>query len=298
MLLLAAPIALLSAALPREPGWTQPTLTALMPVAHLARRPTRNRGISVPIPLAAAGPPMPQVHGGDDPRRPLIVIDPGHGGHDPGARNDRSGALEKDLTLALALAVRDELLKRGRVRVALTREDDRFLALEERYGIARDMDAALFVSVHADASDEAKAHGATVYTLSDTASDREASRLAARENGANQINGVDLSNKNSAVASILIDLSQRETMAASVRFAELLYREAKAFMPFRAPWRRSAALVVLRAPDTPSVLFEAGYVSNDADAAWLSGNDGKAKVAQGLARAIAIFAATRAGSAE
>lgn len=260
----------------------------------MAKRPPRHVGLSVPLPPITEGPAIPRILGPSDPSRPLIVIDPGHGGHDPGARNGRSGAMEKDVTLAVANALRDELLKGGRVRIAMTRDDDSFLALEERFGIARDMGAALFISIHADASEEQHAHGATVYTLSDVASDAEAERLAARENRANILNGVDLTGKSSAVSSILIDLMQRETMTASVRFAELLHRESASLVAFRAPWHRRAALVVLRAPDTPSVLFETGYISNDDEAARLASPEGRQRIAQGISRAVAIYAATLA----
>ncbi|MBO9574264.1 MAG: N-acetylmuramoyl-L-alanine amidase [Sphingobium sp.] len=269
-----------------------PEHALLAPTANMARRPPRYVGLSVRLPPITKGPPTPKIYGPLSSARPLVMIDPGHGGHDPGARHGASGTTEKDVTLAVALAMRDELLKTGRIRVALTREDDQFLALEERYGLARDMGAALFISIHADASDEAGAHGATVYTLSDVASDEEAGRLAARENRANILNGIDLSGRSSAVSSILIDLTQRETMATSVRFAELLHRETQAQLPFRAPWHRSASLVVLRAPDIPSVLFETGYISNDSEAKRLSSAEERRKIAQGLARAITIFTAT------
>ncbi len=289
MLFLAASLAIatLPAAPPdaRLPG---------APAAAMAKRPRplRNVGLSAHLPAITQGPAMPKIYGPDDPTRPLIMIDPGHGGHDPGARNAATGAMEKDVTLAVASAVRDELLKGGRLRVAMTREDDRFLALEERFGLARDMGAALFISIHADASEEAMAHGATVYTLSDVASDAEAERLATRENRANILGGVDLTGKSSAVSSILIDLTQRETMTASTRFAELLHRQTEPLVGFRTPWHRRAALVVLRAPDTPSVLFETGYISNDEEAARLGSKDGQHRVAQGVAQAVAIYAAT------
>ena len=289
MLFLAATLAL--AAMP--PAAQGPALPATTSAA-MARPPhrPRNIGLSVRLPPITQGPAIPKIYGPHDNSRPLIVIDPGHGGHDPGARNARSGAMEKDLTLAVALALKEELLKSGRLRVALTREDDSFLALEERFGLARDMGAALFISIHADASEETGAHGATVYTLSDVASDAEAERLAARENRANILNGVDLSGKSSAVSSILIDLMQRETMSASAKFADLLHRETAPLVAFREPWHRRAALVVLRAPDTPSVLFETGYVSNDDEAARLATPEGRRRIAEGVARAIAIFAAT------
>lgn len=261
------------------------------PIAQMAPRP-RHRGASIRIPDPAPGPLLPPVQGPKDASRPLIIIDAGHGGHDPGARNSHNGWQEKDLTLAIARSVRAELLKGGRIRVALTRDDDRFLALEERYGIAREMGAALFISIHADASEEGGARGATVYTLSEVATDKEADRLAARENRADVLNGVDLSGKSSAVSSILIDLMQRRTTGASVRFAELLHREAAPLIAFRTPYHRRASLVVLRAPDTPSVLFETGYISNDKEAAWLGTPEGRNKVAQGIARAVAVYVAT------
>jgi N-acetylmuramoyl-L-alanine amidase len=264
-----------------------------MPIAAMAPRP-RNRGASIRIPDPAPAPPLPPIQGPSDASRPLIIIDPGHGGHDPGARNGHNGWQEKDLTLAIGRSVRDALLRSGRVRVALTRDDDRFLALEERYTIGREMGAALFISIHADASEEGGARGATVYTLSEVASDKEADRLATRENRADVLNGVDLSGKSSAVSSILIDLMQRRTMGASVRFAELLHREAAPLITFRTPYHRRASLVVLRSPDTPSVLFETGYISNDSEAAWLGTPEGRAKVAQGIARAVAVYVATNA----
>jgi len=290
MLILAAALALSAPSSPSPAGL--PTLA--IAAARMAKAPPRNIGLHVRLPPITDGPAIPKIYGPADPSRPLIVIDPGHGGHDPGARNARTGAMEKDLTLAFARSLRDEMLKSGRLRVALTREDDSFLALEERYGLARDMGAALFISIHADASEEPGAHGATVYTLSDVASDAEAERLAARENRANVLGGVDLSGKSSAVSSILIDLMQRETMTASARFAELLHREAAPALGFREPWHRRAALVVLRAPDTPSVLFETGYVSNDDEAARLGSAEGRAQIAKGVANAIAIYAATLA----
>jgi len=260
----------------------------LAPAARMARPPARRRGISVRIPDAAPSIALPSVEGPADPRRPLVVIDAGHGGHDPGASNAELGLREKDLTLAIAQAIRDELLKTGRIRVALTRNDDRFLVLQERYGIARQLGARLFISVHADAAETPTARGATVYTLSDVASDREAARLAARENRSDIIGGVDLAGASSSVSNILIDLTQRETMDTSSRFADLLHREAVAHFPFRDPPHRFASLVVLKSPDTPSVLFEAGYISNAEDARWLATRDGRLQIAKGVAAAISV----------
>lgn len=263
------------------------------PVAMNARPPRRMHSITVPIPPASSGIALPIVQGPRGSDRPLVVIDAGHGGHDPGAINKETGAREKDVTLAVALAIRDALLQSGRVRVALTRSDDRFLVLQERYGIARRLGTDLFISVHADSADNDEAHGATIYTLSETASDREAAKLAARENKADIINGIDLASQGSDVTSILIDLTQRETMAASSAFARLLQREASPYVPFRSAYHRFASLIVLKAPDTPSVLFETGYISNRTDAAFLASREGRAKIALGVAKAVEVHFARR-----
>ncbi|WP_022683707.1 N-acetylmuramoyl-L-alanine amidase [Sphingobium bisphenolivorans] len=261
---------------------------------YMAPRPRKRlHSITVPIPPVARGVTLPRVEGPRDTSRPLVVIDAGHGGHDPGAVNEKAGEREKDVTLAIAEQVRDQLLKSGRIRVALTRDDDRFLVLQERYGIARQLNADLFISIHADSADNDQARGATVYTLSETASDREAARLAARENKADVLNGVNLGGQSSDVSSILIDLTQRESMNVSVSFARLLQREAAPFVPFRAAYHRFASLMVLKAPDTPSVLFETGYISNPDDAAFLASKEGQANIARGLARAIEVHFARR-----
>jgi N-acetylmuramoyl-L-alanine amidase len=286
MALLASLLVLTSPALP------VPNHALSSGTAHMSRPPSRGR-IVVRIPDAAAAIPLPPVEGPNDPKRPLVVIDPGHGGHDPGAYNGSLNLREKDLTLATAQAVRDELLKTGRFRVALTRSDDRFLVLQERYSIARKLEADLFISIHADAAEDSDARGATVYTLSDVASDQEAARLAARENRVDVINGVDLSDASAAVSSILIDLTRRETMEASAQFAEILYREGLPHFRFRKPYHRQASLVVLKAPDTPSVLLETGYVSNKADAGWMATRDGRLQLAKGVAAAVSVYFARK-----
>lgn len=262
--------------------------------ANMAPRPAKRiHSISVPIPPVARGISLPPVEGPRDASRPLVVIDAGHGGHDPGAINRETGRQEKDVTLSIARAIRDQLLRSGRVRVALTRDDDRFLVLQERYGIARKLNADLFISIHADSADNDTARGATVYTLSETASDREAARLAARENKADVLNGVNLGGQTSDVSSILIDLTQRESMNISVSFARLLQREAAPYMPFKGTAHRFASLMVLKAPDTPSVLFETGYISNRDDASFLASREGQGNIARGVARAIEVHFARR-----
>ena len=258
--------------------------------ARMAPRPRREtHSISIPIPAPAPAIALPPVEGPRDPDRPLIVIDAGHGGHDPGAINMTHGWREKDITLAIARAIRAELLKSGRFRVALTRDDDLFLILQERYGLARRLGADLFLSIHADASMDAGVRGASIYTLSEIASDRESARLAARENRADILNGVDLSGRSSAVSNILIDLAQRDAMTRSTRFARILEREARPFVAFLNPAHRFASLVVLKSPDTPSILLETGYISNDDDGASIRSAAGQRRIAQGVARAVAVF---------
>lgn len=279
-----------------------PTIVVARPAADAptylaAARPAKRYSVTVPIGKPKPALPLPRIEGPDNPRLPLVVIDAGHGGHDPGAVNAQSGKREKDITLGLAKAIRDELVASGRVRVALTRADDRFLVLEERYGIARRLKADLFISVHADAADSEQASGASIYTLSEVASDREAARLAARENKANIINGVDLGAHSNDVSSILIDLTQRETMAVASDFARLLQREASDDVKFRSTAHRFASFVVLKAPDTPSVLFETGFISNKADAEFLASPDGRKKLARGVRDAIQIHFARQVAEA-
>lgn len=267
---------------------------------EMARRPSlppANVGsrVSLPVPAAKRAPALPRIYGEDD-SRPLVVIDAGHGGKDPGALNDEAGLREKDVTLKTALAIKDRLLASGRVRVALTREDDRFLILQERYGIARRLKADLFISIHCDSAGNPEATGATAYTLSEVASDKEAARLAARENKADIIAGLDLGDQASDISSLLIDLAQRETMNRSANFARLLGREARPLIPTKDNFHRMASLVVLKAPDMPSILFETGYISNAGDAEFLGSKDGRGRVAESVARAAEVYFARRMAS--
>jgi N-acetylmuramoyl-L-alanine amidase len=222
---------------------------------------------------------LPRVTPARGTNPPLIVIDPGHGGRDPGAASPFTDRPEKDITLALALAMRDTLAASGRVRVAMTREDDRYLVLEDRYRIARRLDADLFISIHADtapANDAAR--GATVYTLSEVAS--------------GGIGGARLS-PDPSVNLILIDLAQRESMNVSADFARLLYREAAPIFPFRPIWHRFAAFIVLKAPDIPSILFESGYLTNETDTAYILSPQGRREIAEGMKRAVEAHFARR-----
>lgn len=258
--------------------------------ADAARRPRNRYALSIELDPPVAGPPPPRITGRND--RPLVVIDAGHGGVDPGAIAP-NGVREKDVTLAVARAIRDELIRGGRVRVALTRDDDRFLVLQERAQIARGLKADLFISIHADSAPNTGATGATIYTLSEVASDATAARLAARENKADVINGVNLSGQAADISSILIDLAQRETMNASARFAQLLHREGNGMMPFRGAYHRMAGFAVLKSPDTPAILLEVGYLTNPADVSRLVSAAGRSAIAQAIRRAVDVQFARR-----
>ncbi|WP_343061285.1 N-acetylmuramoyl-L-alanine amidase [Novosphingobium flavum] len=243
------------------------------------------------LPVAGAALGLPPVQGPLDASRPLVVIDAGHGGHDPGA--GPADMPEKAVTLALARALRDQLLAEGGIRVALTRDEDRYLLLPERADIARRLKADLFISIHADSADNAEASGATLYTLSDRGSSDTAAQLAAKENRADTVNGIALGGQSDAVSAILVDLSQRESAARSVEFARLVLREAGGALRFREPALQSAAFVVLKSADLPSVLFEAGFISNEADARELTSDAGRAAFADSTARAVRAFFARR-----
>ncbi len=259
-----------------------------LPVPGAARLLPGERVLRVKLPDARAL-ALPPIAGIDNPDWPLVMIDPGHGGYDYGAR--APGYDEKDLVLGLALALRDRLIADGGVRVAMTRADDSFVPLRDRAEAARQLGASAFVSIHADSagSDSEAAGevaGATIYTLSDKASSAAAQRFAARENAASQVNGQALSGQSDTVSAILIDLSQRRTQERSRQIAALIEREGQGVLTFHPQPQRSATLEVLRAPDVPSVLFESGYITNPAEAARLASDDGKAAFARVLARAI------------
>ena len=265
------------------------------------RAPLLGRGYVVRVALPAAGETvgLPEILGPQDPSRPLVVIDAGHGGHDPGATGASAlgGIKEKTLALALARALRDRLLREGGVRVALTRDDDRFLVLEERAEIARQLGADLFLSIHADsAGDRAGVSGASVYTLSARASSEAAARFAARENRADTVNGIPLDGRDERVNAILVELAQRQSQAQSDEFAGLILREGEGTLDFHPQALRSAALVVLKAPDVPSALFEAGFISNPEDAGRLASPEGQARFAEAMARAIRIYFARQSGA--
>ncbi|MGA2124572.1 MAG: N-acetylmuramoyl-L-alanine amidase [Xanthobacteraceae bacterium] len=231
--------------------------------------------------------------------RPLVMLDPGHGGLDTGTHS-ASGEAEKAIVLDFALMLRDKLDKSGKYRVAMTRSDDHFVPLAERVRMARAAQAALFVSIHADAlpNHDPEARGATIYTLSETASDAEAARLAEAENRADVIAGVDLTSEPGDVADILIDLAQRETKAFSVHFARTLVAELKASARMHKHPLKSAGFRVLKAPDVPSALVELGYVTNPEDLKMLTSEAWRSRATDSIVQAVQTFFATRlAGTA-
>lgn len=222
--------------------------------------------------------------------RPIVLIDPGHGGRDPGAAATSGTAIEKDLTLALARELRAELAKRGRVRVALTRDDDRYLSLDQRAAIARRLGASVYLSLHIDSAPNPLARGATVYSLSDVASDAEAARLAAKENSA----GDALSSEaDGSVRGMLSDLALREQMNASAALAERLVRKSAGRILLRPEPHRFANFRVLRRAEVPAVLFEAGYISNVDDEALLVAPERRSRLVATLAQAIEADVASR-----
>jgi N-acetylmuramoyl-L-alanine amidase len=246
------------------------------------------------LPAADRPRDLPSIAGPQDASRPLVVIDAGHGGFDPGA--GLGPVKEKTVALAIARLLRDRLLEQGGIRVAMTRDDDRFVSLSERPGIARQLGADLFISIHADSAEADGAHGASVYVLSERGSSQAAARFAARENKADTINGVSLSDTSDTVGAILLDLSQREASGSSIQVGELVLREIRGKLPLHYDSVESASLAVLKAPDIPSILFETGYISNADDARVLESEEGRRVIADAAAQAIRVFFARNAGA--
>lgn len=249
---------------------------------------------SAAVPAEVTGGPKPDAPAD---LRPVVVIDPGHGGIDNGTQ--ANGASEKELVLGFGLALRDRIEKSGKYRVVMTRTDDTFIPLADRVKVARNESAALFVSIHADALPrrEGDAQGATIYTLSDRASDAEAERLAEAENKADAIGGVNLTEEPTEVADILIDLAQRETRTFSNRFARLLMGEMKGTVRMHKNPLKSAGFKVLKAPDVPSVLVELGYVSNKGDLEHLVSENWRSRTVGSMAHAVDAFFAKRLATA-
>lgn len=224
-----------------------------------------------------------------------IVIDPGHGGIDGGAEST-GGTIEKNVTLAFATELRDKLAATGKYDLFMTREKDEFLRLDERVRIARQHAADLFISVHADTISLKGIRGATVYTVSDKASDAEAQALADRENLSDQLAGIEIKNDSPEVTDILIDLIRRETHSFSMSFANTLVSKLSSSVDLINNPHRFAGFRVLKAPDVPSVLVELGYLSNAEDEAQLLNPKWRDKATQSIAEAVKIFASAKNGT--
>ena len=218
----------------------------------------------------------------------VIILDPGHGGVDPGAIS-KSGTREKNLTLAVAKELKRELERTGKYQVHLTRDRDIFLPLRKRIEIGRSFGGDLFISLHADSHDSSKISGASVYTLSEEASDKESAALAAQQNKADVLAGVRLDEHYDSVGSILIDLAQRETMNLSVIFANLLVNNMRRNWKLRNNTHRFAGFAVLKAPDMPSVLLEMGYLTNSRDERTLLSRQQRSKLVLLVVRAIGRY---------
>ncbi|MDX1580444.1 MAG: N-acetylmuramoyl-L-alanine amidase, partial [Alphaproteobacteria bacterium] len=239
-----------------------------------------------PAPTPASPVPVKKPRVGDGKR--VVVIDAGHGGIDPGTIS-MAGDYEKEVTLRAAKELKKRLEATGRYRVVLTRDKDVFIPLRERVEIGRRAQGDLFISLHADAIDNRSIRGATVYTLSETSSDKEAAALARKENQVDVLAGMDLGGDTSLLTEILIDLMQRETMNYSAEFANILIPELSEEVLLRTNTHRFAGFRVLKAPDVPSVLVEMGYLSNSRDAQLLVRGDGVRRIATAISDAVDVY---------
>lgn len=221
-------------------------------------------------------------------KKHVIIIDPGHGGVDPGTIGV-SGTYEKHLTLAMARELKRQLLRSGRFEILLTHDRDIFVPLRDRVRMARDAKGELFISIHADTVRNKKIKGPAVYTLSEKASDREAQELADKENKADLIAGIDLTHESPEVTNILIDLAQRESMNQSARFATTLIAKLKRRTRVLRNTHRFAGFAVLKAPDIPSVLLEMGFLSNPQDERLLRSRDYRAQLASAVVEAVQLY---------
>ena len=215
----------------------------------------------------------------------IIIIDPGHGGVDPGAIG-RAGTYEKNLVLSTAQVFKSVIEKDRGYKVVLTRTRDQFLPLRKRISRSKLLNADLFISIHADSISNSAVRGATIYTLSETASDKEAAQLAERENKVDIISGMDLSEETKEVTNILIDLAQRETMNQSAKFAGLLVPELRKVIKTHRRPHKFAGFAVLKAPDVPSILLEMGYLSNLNDERLLKTDGFKKRLAASIKRGL------------
>jgi N-acetylmuramoyl-L-alanine amidase len=249
---------------------------------------SKDRQITSSTPLPQAEPRSPEAPASGGRGRPTVVIDAGHGGVDPGAIGV-SGTYEKDLVLNYARHLAERLRAAGKYRVVMTRDRDVFLRLRDRVRLAQDAGGDLFISMHANTHSSRRIRGASVYTLSETSSDKEAAQLAAKENKADLIAGVDLNGQNEVVSQILIDLAQRETMNASKHFANILVNELGERVKLLNNTHRFAGFAVLKSPNVPSVLVEIGYMTNRTEEQQLKSRAHRAKVNAAVLEAVDDF---------
>jgi N-acetylmuramoyl-L-alanine amidase len=287
---MASPHLIETAALAARPGGGSELVLRLAPASEgeAAGRSGQIAASTLVQTASLASTPLPSLKPrapGAPPPRIVIAVDAGHGGLDPGALGV-SGTYEKSVTLSYAREIKAQLERSGRFKVVLTRDSDRFLRLRDRIAIARRAGAQLFISLHADSHPNDDFRGASVYTLSEEASDSEAAALAAKENKSDLIAGIDLSNENEVVTSILIDLAQRETKNLSAQFASMLVGQLGRQTRLLRNTHRFAGFAVLKAPDVASVLIELGYLSNRTDEKQLLSASYRAKVSQAVTRAV------------
>lgn len=260
------------------------------PPHRAAAVPALSRRTLLGFALVATGPAAAAPRQGAVPR-PLVVLDPGHGGRDPGAIGG-AGTQEKRLVLAVALELQRRLERSGRCRVLLTRKRDVFVPLKARIDLASDRQATLFLSLHADSA-PAAARGASVYTLSETASDPLAAGLARQENAADRMGGLRLPSVPPEVQRILLSLMRAETRQGSERLARLAVDSLAEEVPLLPNTHRRAAFVVLKAPDVPAALVELGFLSHPADEVALAKPQHRAKLAAALTEAVEAWLARR-----
>lgn len=255
-----------------------PTFLASLSVPS-ATQPTPRSTAPAPAPVVPTNPEIQQD------RRRIVVIDPGHGGVDPGTHG-KSGVLEKDVVLKFGKELAQRLRDTGRYEVHMTRDKDVFIPLRERVAISRRHKADLFISVHADSISKSSVSGMSVYTLSETASDKEAAALARKENLSDAVAGIDFRGESPEVAGILIDLAQRETKNYSSRFAKSVVDHARGTTPVLDRTHRFAGFAVLKAPDVPSVLIELGFLTNRSDERNLTSPAWRTKVSSTFVKAV------------
>jgi len=252
---------------------------ASLSVPSASQAPSTESAAPVPLPVVPTNPEEKRD------RRRVVVIDPGHGGVDPGTHG-KSGVLEKDVVLQFGKELAKRLRDTGRYDVYMTRDRDLFIPLRDRVAISRRHGADLFISIHADSIAKTSVSGMSVYTLSETASDKEAAALARKENLSDAIAGIDFRGESPEVAGILIDLAQRETKNYSSRFAKSVVDHARTATPLLERTHRFAGFVVLKAPDVPSVLIELGFLTNRSDEKNLTSPAWRTKVSSSLVSAV------------